>query len=78
VRVGGGAVAEIKAGIQAQQKFIGELLEHSSRWELDGMELRIYFPAEKGTFAGLIEGGTRWRKSVTFGQGTRASGARLC
>jgi len=49
-------VAEIKAGIQAQQKFIGELLEHSSRWELDGTELRIYFPAEKSTFAGLIEG----------------------
>ena len=49
-------VAEIKAAIQAQQKFIGELLEHSSRWELDGMELRIYFPAEKSTFAGLIEG----------------------
>jgi DNA polymerase-3 subunit gamma/tau len=49
-------VAEIKAEIQAQQKFIGELLEHSSRWELDGMELRIYFPPEKSTFAGLIEG----------------------
>jgi len=51
-----GQVAEIKAAIQAQQKFIGELLEHSSRWELDGLELRIYFPAEKNTFAGLIEG----------------------
>jgi hypothetical protein len=49
-------VTEIKAAIQAQQKFIGELLEHSSRWELDGMELRIYFPSEKSTFAGLIEG----------------------
>jgi DNA polymerase III subunit gamma/tau len=49
-------VADIKAGIQTQQKFIGELLEHSSRWELDGAELRIYFPAEKSTFAGLIEG----------------------
>jgi len=49
-------VAEIKTGIQTQQKFIGELLEHSSRWELDGTELRIYFPGEKSTFAGLIEG----------------------
>jgi DNA polymerase-3 subunit gamma/tau len=49
-------VAEIKTGIQAQQKFIGELLEHSSRWELEGSELRIHFPAEKSTFAGLIEG----------------------
>src|SRR5499427_2339471 len=49
-------VAEIKAVIQTQQKFIGELLEHSSRWDLEGTELRIYFPAEKSTFAGLIEG----------------------
>jgi len=49
-------VAEIKAVIQTQQKFIGELLEHSSRWDLEGTELRIYFPAGKSTFAGLIEG----------------------
>jgi DNA polymerase-3 subunit gamma/tau len=49
-------LAEIKAAIQAQQKFIGELLEHSSRWELEGSELRIYFAPEKSTFAGLIEG----------------------
>ncbi len=39
-------VAQIKAAIQAQQKFIGELLEHSSRWELEGAELRIYFLPE--------------------------------
>jgi DNA polymerase III subunit gamma/tau len=49
-------VTEIKSAIQAQQKFIGELLEHSSRWELEGGELRIYFPAEESAFAGLIEG----------------------
>jgi DNA polymerase III subunit gamma/tau len=49
-------VKEIKSAIQTQQKFIGELLEHSSRWELEGGELRIYFPAEESAFAGLIEG----------------------
>ncbi len=49
-------VAQIKAAIQAQQKFIGELLEHSSRWELEGAELRIYFLPEESAFAGLIEG----------------------
>jgi hypothetical protein len=49
-------VAQIKTAIQAQQKFIGELVEHASRWELEASELRIYFPAEKSTFAGLIEG----------------------
>jgi len=49
-------VAEIKTEIQGQQKFIGELLEHASRWELAGNELRICFTPEKSTFAGLIEG----------------------
>jgi DNA polymerase-3 subunit gamma/tau len=48
-------VAEIKTAIQAQQKFIGEFLEYASRWELEGMELRICFPADKSAFAGLIE-----------------------
>jgi DNA polymerase-3 subunit gamma/tau len=49
-------VNDIKTAIQAQQKFLGELLEQSSRWELDGSELRIYFPAEKRPFAEMIEG----------------------
>jgi len=49
-------VAEIKAGIQAQQKFIAELVERASRWELEGSELRIYFSPENGTYAGLLEG----------------------
>ena len=49
-------VAEIKAEIQTQQKFLGELVEQSSLWELDGAELRIYFPPEKRPFAELLEG----------------------
>jgi hypothetical protein len=49
-------VTEIKSAIQTQQKFIGELMEHASRWELEGSELRIYFPQEESAFAGLIEG----------------------
>jgi len=49
-------VAEIKAGIQAQQKFLGELVDQSSRWELDGTELRIYFSSEKRPFAEMLEG----------------------
>jgi DNA polymerase III subunit gamma/tau len=49
-------VVGIKTLIQTQQKFVGELLEHASRWELESGELRIYFSSEKSTFAGLIEG----------------------
>jgi DNA polymerase III subunit gamma/tau len=53
-------VAEIKAAIQGQQKFLSELIEHASRWELEGAELRIYFPPEKRPFAEMLEG----RKSL--------------
>jgi DNA polymerase-3 subunit gamma/tau len=49
-------VLEIRAAIQAQQKFLGELLEHSHRWELEGVELRIFFATDKRPFAEMIEG----------------------
>ena len=49
-------VAEIKQAIQAQQKFLGELIEQATRWELDGAELRIYFPPDKRSFAEILEG----------------------
>jgi DNA polymerase III subunit gamma/tau len=49
-------VAEIKTAIQAQQKFLGELVEHSSRWELEGAELRIYFAPKNRPFAEMLEG----------------------
>jgi DNA polymerase-3 subunit gamma/tau len=49
-------VAEIKAAIQAEKKFVGELLERSIRWQVEGAELRIFFPAEQKTFADLLEG----------------------
>jgi DNA polymerase-3 subunit gamma/tau len=52
----GEQLAEIKQAIQAQQKFLGELIEHGTRWELEGGELRIYFPAKERSFAEMLEG----------------------
>ena len=49
-------VLEIKAAIHAQQKFLGELVEHGNAWELEGAELRIYFSPANRTFAELMEG----------------------
>jgi DNA polymerase III subunit gamma/tau len=49
-------VAEIKSAIQNQQKFLGELVEQSSRWELEGAELRIYFSPKNRAFAEMLEG----------------------
>ena len=49
-------VGEIKQAIQAQQKFLGELIEQATRWELDGAELRIYFSPKNRAFAEILEG----------------------
>ena len=49
-------VEQIRATIQSQQKFLGELLEHAHRWELEGAELRIFFATEKRAFAEMVEG----------------------
>ena len=48
-------VAEIKSAIQAQQKFLSELLERGNRWELEGAELRIYFSPTDRAYAEMLE-----------------------
>src|SRR5260370_21104932 len=59
-------VAKIKEAIQGQQKFLGELVEHGNRWELDGPELRIYFSPDKRPFAEMLEAARRSRRSVSL------------
>lgn len=71
-------VQEIKAAIQSQQKFIGELLEHASRWELEGSELRIYFSSEDSAFAGLIEGRETLEKIRASSSKVLARSVRVC
>ncbi len=82
-------VAEIKAAIQAQQKFLGELVEQSSRWELEGAELRPVGTGGRGAanlfFAGEaavrgIDGRERdaGEDPCHFEQRARPGGARLC
>ncbi|HXY01318.1 MAG TPA: DNA polymerase III subunit gamma/tau [Candidatus Limnocylindrales bacterium] len=71
-------VSEIKSAIQSQQKFIAELLEHASRWELEGDELRIYFSSEKSTFAGLIEGRETLEKIRASSSKVLGRAVRVC
>ena len=71
-------VSEIKAAIQVQQKFIAELVEHASRWELEGGELRLYFPSEKSTFAGLVEGRDTLEKIRAASSKVLGRAVRVC
>ena len=71
-------VLEIRAAIQAQQKFLGELVEHGHRWELDGAELRIYFAAEKRPFAEMIEGRDSIEKVRVASSKVLGKSVRVC
>lgn len=71
-------VAEIKNAIQAQQKFLGEIVGHGDRWELDGAELRIYFPPEKRPFAEMMEGREALEKIRTSSSKVLGRAVRVC
>jgi hypothetical protein len=45
----------IVAGLRQRHKFVAELLEFASRWELARDSLRIHFPADKRSFKEMLE-----------------------
>ena len=71
-------VTEIKSAIQGQQKFLGELVEHSSGWELEGAELRIYFSPEKRPFAEMMEGREPLEKIRAVSSNVLGRAVRVC
>lgn len=71
-------MTEIKTAIQTQQKFIGQLLEHASGWELEGNELRIYFAPEKRNFAELMEGRETLEKMRISSSKVLGRAVRVC
>jgi DNA polymerase III subunit gamma/tau len=48
-------VESIKAAILGQEKFLGELVEHASRWEMSGGEVRLFFPTESRALAEMLQ-----------------------
>jgi DNA polymerase-3 subunit gamma/tau len=71
-------VAEIKTAIQAQQKFLGEIVNQGGRWELEGAELRIYFSADKRAFAEMMEGRDTIEKVRTCSSKVLGRAVRVC
>jgi DNA polymerase-3 subunit gamma/tau len=48
-------VDSIKAAILGQETFLGELIEHASRWEMSGGEVRLFFPTESRALAEMLQ-----------------------
>jgi hypothetical protein len=49
-------VNAIKSAILAKEQFLGELIEHAFRWELNGGEVRLFFPTESRALAEMLQG----------------------
>jgi DNA polymerase-3 subunit gamma/tau len=71
-------VSEIKAAVQKDQKFLGELLEHAAGWELVGPELKLSFPAEKKSFAEMLEGRGSLEKVRSISSNVLGRAIRVC
>jgi DNA polymerase-3 subunit gamma/tau len=71
-------VSEIKAAVQKEQKFLGQLLEHAAGWELAGPELKLYFPTEKKSFAEMLEGRGSLEKVRSISSNVLGRAIRVC
>jgi DNA polymerase-3 subunit gamma/tau len=71
-------VAEIRAIIEEEKKFVGGLLEQSSRWQVEGAELRIFFPADKRAFAELLEARESLEKIRSVASKVLGKPVRVC
>lgn len=71
-------VEAIKAAIQSQQKFLGELIEHAARWQREGGEVRLFFPPESRAFADLLQARDPMEKLRTIASKVLGQPLRVC
>jgi DNA polymerase-3 subunit gamma/tau len=71
-------VGAIKAAVLQQQKFLAELVEHARRWDLEGSELRLYFPSESRTIAEMLQQRNPLEKLRTIASDILRSPLRVC
>lgn len=71
-------VEAIKSAILTQQRFLGELVEHVCRWELDGGEMRLYFPTESRALAEMLQARDPMEKLRTISSQVVGQPLRVC
>jgi len=71
-------VAAIKSAILSQQKFLGELVDAATRWELEGGEIRPYFPTESRALAELLQGRESMERLRTISSRVLGRQLRVC
>jgi hypothetical protein len=71
-------VSAIKSAISSQQRFLAELVEHATRWEMDKGEVRLYFPTERRALADMLQSRESMEKLRTITSGVIGKPLRVC
>jgi hypothetical protein len=71
-------VSAIKAAVLQQQKFLAELVDHAQRWDLEGSELRLYFPSASRAIAEMLQQRNPLEKLRTIASDILGSPMRVC
>jgi DNA polymerase-3 subunit gamma/tau len=75
-----GQVSAIKAAIIAEpnQQMLSHLIEDATRWELEGGEIRLFFPTERRGMADLLQARERMEKLRTISSRVLGQTVRVC
>jgi len=68
----------IQSALRNQQKFLWSMVEHASRWELQGSEMNLYFPPESRALAEMLQARDPMEKLRTVLSTVMGQPLRVC
>jgi DNA polymerase-3 subunit gamma/tau len=71
-------VAAIKSAIASQQRFLAELVEHATRWQIDKGEVSLYFPTERRALSEMLQSRESMEKLRTIASAVLGKPLRVC
>ena len=71
-------VAAIKSAIASQQRFLAELVDHATRWQMDKGEVSLYFPTERRALSEMLQARESMEKLRTITSGVLGKPLRVC
>jgi DNA polymerase-3 subunit gamma/tau len=71
-------ISAIKSAIASQQRFLAELVEHATRWEMDKGEVSLYFPTERRALSEMLQSRESLEKLRTITSAVLGKPLRVC
>lgn len=68
----------IQSLLRNEQKFLWSMVEHATRWELNGAEMNLYFPAESRSLTDILQGRETMEKLRTILSSVMGQPLRVC